>query len=185
MSLSPARGRGEVRGRADAATLFAEPLPASAVEEDQCREECMNIDRLRRFIADMTSLVGGAWQDKDEAAIVEVGAEAAEASCVGHDDWLPEAMAEVPAARLCAEPAVVRSVRALLRRELRLGAAARARRCTIIRCGAWSACCAARRPRSASRTIPRSGTLARAGSRRRWRRATSSCCCRQKATSIR
>ena len=33
----------------------------------------MTIDRLRRFIGDMTSLVGGAWQDKDEAAIVEVG----------------------------------------------------------------------------------------------------------------
>ena len=32
----------------------------------------MSIDRLRRFIGDMTSLVGGAWQDKDEAAIVEV-----------------------------------------------------------------------------------------------------------------
>ena len=28
----------------------------------------MTIDRLRRFIGDMTSLVGGAWQDKDEAA---------------------------------------------------------------------------------------------------------------------
>ena len=37
----------------------------------------MSIARLRRFIADMTSLVGGAWQDNDEAAIVEVGAQAA------------------------------------------------------------------------------------------------------------
>ena len=34
----------------------------------------MSIDRLRRFIGDMTSLTGGAWQDKDEAATVEVGA---------------------------------------------------------------------------------------------------------------
>ena len=34
----------------------------------------MTIDRLRRFIGDMTSLTGGAWQDKDEKAIVEVGA---------------------------------------------------------------------------------------------------------------
>ena len=34
----------------------------------------MTIDRLRRFIGDMTSLTGGAWQDKDEGATVEVGA---------------------------------------------------------------------------------------------------------------
>ena len=34
----------------------------------------MSIDRLRRFIGDMTSLAGGAWQDKDEAATIEVGA---------------------------------------------------------------------------------------------------------------
>ena len=33
----------------------------------------MNTARLRRFIGDMTSLVSGAWQDKDEAATVEVG----------------------------------------------------------------------------------------------------------------
>ena len=73
----------------------------------------MSIDRLRRFIADMTSLVGGAWQDKDEAAIIEVGAKLL-AELVRHDDWLPEVDGQVPAARLRAEPAVVRSVRALL-----------------------------------------------------------------------
>ena len=55
----------------------------------------MSIDRLRRFIADMTSLTGGAWQDKDEAAIVEVGGRLL-AELVRHDDWLPESMARVP-----------------------------------------------------------------------------------------
>ena len=55
----------------------------------------MSIDRLRRFIADMTSLVGGAWQDRDEAAIVEVGRKLL-AELVSHDDWLPETMAKVP-----------------------------------------------------------------------------------------
>ena len=55
----------------------------------------MNPGRLRRFIGDMTSLVGGAWQDKDEAATVEVGAKLL-ANLVTHDDWLPEAMAECP-----------------------------------------------------------------------------------------
>ena len=55
----------------------------------------MNPGRLRRFIGDMTSLVGGAWQDKDEAATVEVGAKLL-ADLVTHDDWLPEAMAECP-----------------------------------------------------------------------------------------
>lgn len=54
-----------------------------------------DIARLRRFIGDMTSLVGGAWQDKDEAAIVEVGAKLL-AELVKHDDWLPESMAECP-----------------------------------------------------------------------------------------
>jgi predicted metal-dependent enzyme (double-stranded beta helix superfamily) len=55
----------------------------------------MSIDRLRRFIGDMTSLVGGAWQDKDEAAIVEVGARLL-GDLVAHDDWLPEQAAKVP-----------------------------------------------------------------------------------------
>jgi len=55
----------------------------------------MNIARLRRFIADMTSLVGGAWQDRDEAAIVEVGRTLL-VDLVKHDDWLPESMAECP-----------------------------------------------------------------------------------------
>ena len=53
------------------------------------------IARLRRFIGDMTSLVGGAWQDKDEAAIVEVGARLL-GDLVKHDDWLPESMAKCP-----------------------------------------------------------------------------------------
>jgi len=55
----------------------------------------MSVDRLRRFIGDMTSLVGGAWQDKDEAAILEVGAKLL-GELVKHDDWLPEAMAKCP-----------------------------------------------------------------------------------------
>lgn len=55
----------------------------------------MNIARLRRFIGDMTSLTGGAWQDKDEAAIVEVGQKLL-GELVSHDDWLPEAMARCP-----------------------------------------------------------------------------------------
>lgn len=55
----------------------------------------MSIARLRRFIADMTSLVGGAWQDRDEAAIVEVGRTLL-GELVKHDDWLPEAMAKCP-----------------------------------------------------------------------------------------
>jgi predicted metal-dependent enzyme (double-stranded beta helix superfamily) len=55
----------------------------------------MNVARLRRFVGDMTSLVGGAWQDKDDAATVEVGAKLL-GELVGHDDWLPEAMAKCP-----------------------------------------------------------------------------------------
>ncbi|MSP76589.1 MAG: cysteine dioxygenase [Rhodospirillaceae bacterium] len=55
----------------------------------------MSLDRLRRFIGDMTSLVGGAWQDKDEAATIEVGAKLL-AELVKHDDWLPESMARCP-----------------------------------------------------------------------------------------
>lgn len=55
----------------------------------------MSIDRLRRFIGDMTSLTGGAWQDKDEAATVEVGAKLL-GELVKHDDWLPESAAKVP-----------------------------------------------------------------------------------------
>ncbi len=55
----------------------------------------MNLARLRRFIGDMTSLVGGAWQDKDEAAILEVGATLL-GELVKHDDWLPESMAKCP-----------------------------------------------------------------------------------------
>jgi predicted metal-dependent enzyme (double-stranded beta helix superfamily) len=51
--------------------------------------------RLRRFIADMTSLTGGAWQDKDESAIVEVGRKLL-GDLVSHDDWLPEAAAKCP-----------------------------------------------------------------------------------------
>ena len=54
-----------------------------------------NLTRLRRFIGDMTSLVGGAWQDKDEAATVEVGARLL-GDLVSHDDWLPESMAKCP-----------------------------------------------------------------------------------------
>lgn len=48
--------------------------------------------RLRRFLADMVSLVGGARQDQDEAAIIDVGGRLL-ADLVGHDDWLPEASA--------------------------------------------------------------------------------------------
>lgn len=55
----------------------------------------MSIARLRRFIADMTSLCGGAWQDKDEAATVEVGAKLL-GELVGTDDWLPEESAKCP-----------------------------------------------------------------------------------------
>ncbi|WIM11994.1 cysteine dioxygenase [Enhydrobacter sp.] len=55
----------------------------------------MNAARLRRFIADMTSLVGGAWQDKDEAAVIEVGRKLL-GELVSHDDWLPESMARCP-----------------------------------------------------------------------------------------
>jgi 3-mercaptopropionate dioxygenase len=55
----------------------------------------MNTARLRRFIGDMTSLVGGAWQDKDEAAVVEVGRNLL-GELVSHDDWLPEAAAKGP-----------------------------------------------------------------------------------------
>jgi predicted metal-dependent enzyme (double-stranded beta helix superfamily) len=55
----------------------------------------MTVARLRRFIGDMTSLVGGAWQDKDEAAVVEVGAQLL-GELVKHDDWLPESMAVCP-----------------------------------------------------------------------------------------
>jgi predicted metal-dependent enzyme (double-stranded beta helix superfamily) len=54
-----------------------------------------NLARLRRFIGDMTSLVGGAWQDKDEAAILDVGAGLL-GDLVTHDDWLPESMAICP-----------------------------------------------------------------------------------------
>jgi predicted metal-dependent enzyme (double-stranded beta helix superfamily) len=54
-----------------------------------------NTARLRRFIGDMTSLVGGAWQDNDPAVSVEVGARLL-GELVSHDDWLPEAMAECP-----------------------------------------------------------------------------------------
>ena len=52
----------------------------------------MSTARLRRFISDMTSLVGGAWQDNDAAATVEVGAKLL-GELVSHDDWLPDAMA--------------------------------------------------------------------------------------------
>ncbi len=55
----------------------------------------MSVDRLRRFIGDMTSLVGGAWQDKDEAAITEIGRKLL-GELVSSDDWLPEAMAKSP-----------------------------------------------------------------------------------------
>ena len=51
-----------------------------------------NPARLRRFLADVTSLVGGARQDQDEAAIIEVGGKLL-ADLVAHDDWLPEAQA--------------------------------------------------------------------------------------------
>jgi len=51
-----------------------------------------NPARLRRFLADMMSLVGGARQDQDEAAILDVGGRLL-ADLVGHDDWLPEASA--------------------------------------------------------------------------------------------
>ncbi len=55
-----------------------------------------NVERLRRFLADMTSLVGGAKQDQDEAAIVEVGSRLL-GQLVAHDDWLPQAQAAAPA----------------------------------------------------------------------------------------
>ena len=55
----------------------------------------MNVARLRRFIGDMTSLVGGAAQDKDEATTVEVARKLL-ADLVAQDDWLPEAMAKGP-----------------------------------------------------------------------------------------
>ena len=55
----------------------------------------MNLARLRRFIGDMTSLVGGAWQDNDVTATVEVGAKLL-GELVSHDDWLPDSMAECP-----------------------------------------------------------------------------------------
>lgn len=55
----------------------------------------MNPVRLRRFIGDMTSLVGGAWQDNDVAATVDVGAKLL-GELVSHDDWLPDSMAECP-----------------------------------------------------------------------------------------
>lgn len=54
-----------------------------------------NLGRLRRFIGDMTSLTGGAWQDKDENAILEVGQKLL-AELVSHDDWLPEESAKSP-----------------------------------------------------------------------------------------
>jgi predicted metal-dependent enzyme (double-stranded beta helix superfamily) len=54
-----------------------------------------NLARLRRFIGDMTSLVSGAWQDKDEAAIVDVGAGLL-SDLVKHDDWLPPSVAKCP-----------------------------------------------------------------------------------------
>ena len=57
----------------------------------------MNPARLRRFIGDMTSLVGGAWQDNDEGATVEVGAKLL-AELVKHDDWLPDEAAGPQAA---------------------------------------------------------------------------------------
>lgn len=55
----------------------------------------MNLARLRRFIGDMTSLVGGAWQDNDVTATVEVGAKLL-GELVSHDDWLPDSMADCP-----------------------------------------------------------------------------------------
>jgi predicted metal-dependent enzyme (double-stranded beta helix superfamily) len=55
----------------------------------------MNLSRLRRFIGDMTSLTGGATQDQDEAAVLEVGAKLL-GDLVKHDDWLPESMAKCP-----------------------------------------------------------------------------------------
>jgi predicted metal-dependent enzyme (double-stranded beta helix superfamily) len=55
----------------------------------------MSIERLRRFVADLTSLVGGAWQDRDEAAIVEVGRTLL-AELVARDDWLPDWLAQCP-----------------------------------------------------------------------------------------
>ena len=55
----------------------------------------MNVARLRRFIGDMTSLVGGAAQDKDEATTVEVARKLL-ADLVAQDDWLPEAMGKGP-----------------------------------------------------------------------------------------
>jgi predicted metal-dependent enzyme (double-stranded beta helix superfamily) len=51
--------------------------------------------RLRRFIADFTSLVGGAVQDRDETATIEVG-RALLKDLVSQDDWLPESMAKCP-----------------------------------------------------------------------------------------
>lgn len=56
-----------------------------------------NHARLRRFLADFTSLVGGARQDQDEAAIIEVGRRLL-ADLVAQDDWLPAAQAHSGAA---------------------------------------------------------------------------------------
>jgi 3-mercaptopropionate dioxygenase len=52
----------------------------------------LNHARLRRFLADMTSLVGGAQQAQDEAAIVDVGGRLL-GDLIAHDDWLPESCA--------------------------------------------------------------------------------------------
>ncbi len=56
----------------------------------------LNHARLRRFLADMTSLVGGAEQNKDEKAIVEVGGKLL-TDLIAHDDWLPESCADAKA----------------------------------------------------------------------------------------
>jgi predicted metal-dependent enzyme (double-stranded beta helix superfamily) len=56
----------------------------------------LNHARLRRFLADMTSLVGGAQQAKDETAIVEVGGKLL-GDLIAHDDWLPDSCATASA----------------------------------------------------------------------------------------
>ena len=93
----------------------------------------------------MTSLVGGAWQDKDEAATVEVGAELL-GELVAQDDWLPESMAECPPHGypqnlLWCDPFERFSVVSFV------WAPGAKTPVHDHRCGAWSACCAARRRR--------------------------------------
>ena len=142
----------------------------------------MSIDRLRRFIGDMTSLVGGAWQDKDEAATIEVGAKLL-AELVRHDDWLPDSMARCPPHGyaqnlLWCDPFERFSVVSFVW--------APSARTPVHDHQMWgrSACCAALRRRSVLRPIRRRVRW-RWASLRRWLRATSRRCCRRWVTFTR